>query len=94
MEDIRFYEFLLKLTTYLKHTNTLAEKFAFQEEELGKRILNVKHTISKDEFNTIFFPVASLFEERLKLMGEIREANNDFENMLREYYEYFRGTVQ
>ena len=94
MNDVKFYEFLLKLTTYLKHTNVLADKFAVQEKEIGECILNIKHILPSDVFNEIFVPLAQKFEDRLVIMDEIREANDEFENLLREYYEYFKGIVQ
>jgi hypothetical protein len=94
MEDIKFYEFLLKLNTYLRRTNLLADKFSKQEKELGIKILNAKYKVSEDEFNAVFVPIAKIFEDRLKLMDEIRETNNGFEDSLKEYYEYFKGIVQ
>lgn len=94
MEDTKFYEFLLRLTTYLNRTNILAEKFTIQEQEIGLSILAFKHAISTDIFDSLVIPIANKFEERLKLMGEIREANNEFEKTLHEYYAYFKGTVQ
>lgn len=94
MDDVRFYEFLLKLNTYLRKTNILADKFANQERELGIKILKAKHTVSQDVFDAVFVPIAQIFDERLKLMGEIREANDGFEDSLKEYYAYFKGIVQ
>jgi hypothetical protein len=94
MEDIKFYEFLLKLNTYLRRTNILADKFSTQEKELGVQILNAKYKVSEDEFNAVFVPIAKIFEDRLELMNEIRETNNGFEDSLKEYYEYFKGIVQ
>jgi hypothetical protein len=94
MKDVKVYEFLLKLNTYLRRTNLLTDKFAKQEIELGERILKAKHTVPQDVFDAVFVPIASLFEDRVKLMGEIREANDGFEDSLKEYYEYFRGILQ
>lgn len=94
MDEVKFYEFLLKLNTYLRRSNVLADKFAEQEKEIGVKILDAKRAVSQDVFDAIFVPITDLFDKRLKLMDEIREANNGFEDSLQEYYEYYRGTVQ
>ena len=94
MENIKFYEFLLKLSTYLNRSNVLADKFANQEVEIGKHLLNMKRTLPKKVFDEIITPLANRFEDRVKIMVEIREANDGFESLLKEYYDYFKGEVQ
>lgn len=94
MNDVRFYEFLLQLNTYLRRSNILTDKFTVQEQELGKKIFEIKSKLPKDIFDSLFVPLAEVFERRVKLMEEIREANDGFEKTLKDYYEDFKGVVQ
>ena len=94
MTDMKTYDFMLQLQTYLRRTNILAEKFGQQEIAIGKSIFNIKNTLPKETFDELFAPLANLFNERVELMNQIREANNDFEELLKNYYEQYRGTLQ
>lgn len=94
MEDIKVYEFFLKLNTYLNRQNHLTNKMMEQETELGKKILVAKTTLSLETFNSIFKPMVNVLENRVKTMNEMRENADEFNNNLQEFFGTFRGIVQ
>ena len=94
MNDVKFYDFVMQLNTYLRRTNILANKFGLQEMAIGKAIFNVKNKVPQEVFDELFNPLVELFNDRVKIMQEIGEANKDFEELLKQYYEYFKGNIQ
>jgi len=94
MNDVKFYEFLLKLNTYLQRSNILADKFANQELELRGYLQAAQSNLPKKTFDAIFNPMVEMFTHRVAIMNEIVEANDEFEKMLHQYCEYFKGTIQ
>lgn len=94
MEDIKVYEFFLKLNTYLNRQNHLTNKMMEQETELGRRIVVAKTMLSPEVFDTIFKPMVNVLENRVKTMNEMRENADEFNNNLQEFFGAFRGIVQ
>jgi hypothetical protein len=94
VEDIRFYDFLLKLNTYLNRMNLLADKFRNQEAKLAKDIAIIQTNIPPEAFSFFFAPLQKNFEDRVKLMTEFQEAGDVFKENLKEFYDLYKGIVQ
>jgi hypothetical protein len=94
MEDIKVYEFFLKLNTYLNRQNHLTNKMMEQETELGRRIMVAKTMLSPEVFDSVFKPMVNVLENRVKTMNEMRENADEFNKNLQEFFGVFKGTVQ
>lgn len=94
MEDIKVYEFFLKLNTYLNRQNYLSGKMIDQEQELGNRILVAKTMLSPEVFNSIFQPMMDVLNNRVSTMNEMRESAQEFTKQMQEFFNYYKGIVQ
>ncbi len=94
MDDIKIYDFFLKLTTYLNRQNYLTNKMVNQEMELGKYILEAQRLLSPEVFNQVFRPMTQTLENRVNTMNEMRETANDFNNYLKEFFDMYKGVLQ
>jgi len=94
MEDIKLYEFMLILNTYLNRMDILADRLIDEERKLGIKILEANAFIPQEVFNKIFNPMIEIFDKREQLFREMQEADNNFEKDLSELYSLYKGIVQ
>jgi hypothetical protein len=94
MDDLKIYDFFLKLNTFLNRQNHLVDKMAKQEIELGKRIIVAKTLLPPEVFNNIFQPMLEILENRVKTMDEMKEAGDGLTENLIEIGKIYRGTLQ
>lgn len=94
MEDIKFYEFILKLNTYLNRMNILAAKFMKQEQNLSMSVAKARLVLPNEIFDDIFQPLIDELENRVKLLEEMSESNDDFQKQLVELHKSIGGTIQ
>lgn len=94
IDEVRFYEFILKLNTYLNRMNVLAVKFMKQEQNLSNSVLKARINLPKEVFDDIFQPLIDELDNRVKLLQEMSESNDEFQKQLTELHEHFKGIVQ
>jgi len=94
MNDVKFYDFMIRLNNYLSISNVLADNFSNQEIELQKHIQTAKAKLPKKIFDLIFNPMVKILLKRVELMGKIRKTNMDFEAYLQEFLNYYKGITQ
>lgn len=94
MEDIKVYEFFLKLNTYLNRQNHLTNKMIDQEIKVGKGILLARDLLPAEVFDGVFRPLMETLETRVKTMNEMRETGQEFTKQMQEFFDYYKGTLQ
>jgi hypothetical protein len=94
MDEIKIYEFFLRLNTFLNRQNHLVDKMAKQEIELGKRIIIAKTLLPPEVFDSIFQPMLEILTNRVKTMNEMSEASDGLSENLTEIGNLYKGIVQ
>ena len=94
MDDIKIYEFFLKLNTFLNRQDHLANRMVKEEIEFSRIIEKAKGALSPEVYQSIFVPMLSVIDKRLQIMAEMIEAGEAMQNHIKEFYEAYKGTVQ
>jgi hypothetical protein len=94
MEDLKIYEFFLKLNTYLNRQNHLTNKMIEQEKAIGSLIIIAKATLPTELFNQIFEPMLEVLDSRVKTMNEMKENADGFNKNIQGFFSIFKGIVQ
>lgn len=94
MDDVKFYEFILKLNTYLNRMNILASKFMQQEQNLSTSVMRARLALPNDIFDSIFQPLVGELENRVRLLEEMSESNDEFQKQLIELHKSVGGNIQ
>lgn len=76
--DNKYFEFWLKMNTFLKRQNILTEKMYKQEGQIAVNLIAMKAMIPPDVFKHIIDPLIHLLEERKDLLLEMSESSNEF----------------
>jgi hypothetical protein len=94
MEDVKFYEFLLKITTYLNRQKLLSDKFMEQEAKLIGLVMGSQISVPPEFFNAVFAPMVDTLNARIETLKELREAGEEFQKQLQEFYNIYKGIIQ
>lgn len=94
MEDMVLYDFLLKINTYLNRMNIIASKFMAQEQKIAGSVVTARTSLPPEVFAAVFQPLLDELDNRIKLLDDMRESNDEFQKNLTELHNHFRGTIQ
>lgn len=94
MDDIKLYEFILKLNTYLNRVNGLANKLIREEQKLGGMLIAANAVIPTELFNQIFSPMIEIFDRKEQILKDIQESDNVLEDGLKDIFEQYKGIMQ
>jgi hypothetical protein len=94
MDDIRLYDFVLKLNTYLNQINNLAEKLTGEEIKLQSSVLAARMILPNDLFVNIFEPMLPVLEKRMDILKQMQESDDELIKSITQFYSDIKGVTQ
>jgi len=94
MENVKTYEFLLKLNTHLRRQDLLAKKLLTEEYKMTQKLMEAQATVPLEVFTRIVDPIVSSLESRARILEELQESSQNMMEHIKEFYGEYKGTVQ
>jgi len=94
MEDIKLYDYLLKLNTFLQRQNNLASRMLEQEQKFLEKFMEARAALPPPIFHVIFDPIMEIVNKRIGIMEEMRESSQELIMHSQEFYDQYKGIVQ
>ena len=94
MDDIKIYDFILKLNTYLNRINGLANKLMGEEIKLQTSVLAARTILPNEIFVNIFEPMVEVLDKRMDILKQMQEADDELVKSMNDFYSSYQGNVQ